>query len=455
LTSILSGGQRKRLSVAIELLLRPRLLVLDEPTSGLDPGMQANLMDRLRGLARQGITVVTSSHTLDTLHYFDSVIVLARRGGSTTCIFHGPPAGLLPAFNKRDLADLFDYLSCENESESPNSDSPLLQDMGNQAQRGGAAPSTNTDRMSLPPGAIARRQRDRRRIVRQAGIVAHRSWLVFRRDSMALRLAICQPFLLAGLIVFSQSTAEKSVFIHAFLVISAIWLGMTVAVREIVRERTLYLRDRLAGLQPNGYLLGKALFAAAVAAVQASLLFVTAKCSGFLFLENGEPYTHLVTMSHHLLGGLGIAAALGLGFILTAIGGAFIGLTVSTFVRTEQAAVALLPLIILPQLLLSRVSSQDVAKRWQGDPECTYVPIANSGEGVRHAPVKFLLSLPLLSRPATAAIDMLSYANADDQTVPWTWLICEWIYLIFLVAAYGALACYAFHSIEKHWHSSR
>ena len=76
LVSVLSGGQKKRVSIAIELLMRPQFIILDEPTSGLDPGTAADLMDVLRGLARKGFTIVCITHTLDTMNFFDSLLVL-------------------------------------------------------------------------------------------------------------------------------------------------------------------------------------------------------------------------------------------------------------------------------------------------------------------------------------------------------------------------------------------
>ena len=74
-TAVLSGGQRKRLSVAIELLKRPRLLLLDEPTSGLDPASEANLMEQLRHVTSRGTTVFCTTHMMDNARLFDQVIV--------------------------------------------------------------------------------------------------------------------------------------------------------------------------------------------------------------------------------------------------------------------------------------------------------------------------------------------------------------------------------------------
>ena len=80
----LSGGQRKRASIGLELLTSPKLLVLDEPTSGLDPGLDAHVMETLRNLADDGQTVVLVTHSVDNLNFCDNVILLAS--GGRVCI---------------------------------------------------------------------------------------------------------------------------------------------------------------------------------------------------------------------------------------------------------------------------------------------------------------------------------------------------------------------------------
>ncbi|MET8859167.1 FHA domain-containing protein, partial [Streptomyces sp. NPDC004579] len=84
----LSGGQRKRVSVALELLTKPSLIFLDEPTSGLDPGMDRDVMQLLRGLADDGRTVLVVTHSVAELAICDKLLVMAP-GGSVA--YFGPP----------------------------------------------------------------------------------------------------------------------------------------------------------------------------------------------------------------------------------------------------------------------------------------------------------------------------------------------------------------------------
>jgi ABC-type multidrug transport system ATPase subunit len=104
----LSGGQRKRASVALELLTGPSLLILDEPTSGLDPALDRQVMSMLRRLADAGRTVVVVTHSLTFLGMCDQVLLLAP-GGKTA--YAGPPAAIRDAMGTTDWADIFAWVS--------------------------------------------------------------------------------------------------------------------------------------------------------------------------------------------------------------------------------------------------------------------------------------------------------------------------------------------------------
>src|SRR5215831_9944176 len=104
----LSGGQRKRTSVALELLTEPSLLALDEPTSGLDPALDKEVMRELRLLADRGRTVVVVTHSVLHLDLCDHVLVMCLGGRMG---YFGPPDELLPFFEAEDYADVFDKVT--------------------------------------------------------------------------------------------------------------------------------------------------------------------------------------------------------------------------------------------------------------------------------------------------------------------------------------------------------
>ncbi len=105
----LSGGQRKRVSIAAELLAEPWIFLLDEPTSGLDPGLEKLMMDTLRQLADEGRTIILVTHaTQNIIHHCDQVAFMAR-GGELT--YFGPPDQALPFFKVDSFPDIYTRLA--------------------------------------------------------------------------------------------------------------------------------------------------------------------------------------------------------------------------------------------------------------------------------------------------------------------------------------------------------
>lgn len=102
----LSGGQRKRVSVALELLTEPGVLILDEPTSGLDPGMEAQMMALFAEVAAGGRVVMVATHAMASIHRCGALVVLV--GGRLA--FAGPPEAALPYFEVADHDGIFKAL---------------------------------------------------------------------------------------------------------------------------------------------------------------------------------------------------------------------------------------------------------------------------------------------------------------------------------------------------------
>lgn len=105
--SRLSGGQRKRASVAVELLQRPRMLFLDEPTSGQDPQLEESMMQLFRGLSRQGSTVIITTHAMASIELLDQVILL--QAGQV--VYQGPPQDMLDFFGSRSYEGIYRILA--------------------------------------------------------------------------------------------------------------------------------------------------------------------------------------------------------------------------------------------------------------------------------------------------------------------------------------------------------
>ncbi|MBL7495820.1 FHA domain-containing protein [Frankia sp. CNm7] len=264
----LSGGQRKRTSVALELLTQPTLLYLDEPTSGLDPGLDKEVMESLRRLADGGRTVIVVTHSVAQLNLCDYLLVLAK-GGHVA--YFGPPQHALEFFDEADWADAFRVLQTTKGAKRLASrfrSSPYFIK--------GSAP------MARPqPAPLARiRQQS---VLSQLVTLSRRYLRVIVSDKSYLRLLIAYPFVL-GLIPLTIKTSDKFNLppngqpnldaSRALLVVilMACFMGMSNAVRELVKEREIYRRERSIGLSVIAYVGSKVVVLSLITALQGAVL---------------------------------------------------------------------------------------------------------------------------------------------------------------------------------------
>ncbi len=272
LVRTLSGGQRKRVSIACELLSEPQVLFLDEPTSGLDPGLDKRMMLLLRLLADQGRTVVLTTHAIAHVDVCDT-LVLVGPGGHV--IYAGAPQAAPDWFGVPALGDVFSLIETPDAAlhaaqkvlaaqqadgggpgrpgpiprpagSSPNA--PLLAAPGRDGGLGGARP---------PAGSAAWR----RALADQTRIFAGRYLRLIGRDRAALAFSLLQGVavaLLTALAVpkpFSWAAAGNApMFVFGC---AAVWFGMISAVRELVKEQAIWHREFLAGGDMPAYLASK------------------------------------------------------------------------------------------------------------------------------------------------------------------------------------------------------
>lgn len=308
----LSGGQRKRVSVGVELLNRPQILFLDEPTSGLDPGTEFQLMKLLRGLTSTGCTVICTTHLMENVYLMDSVTVV-QDGRS---VFHGDSMQAREHFGISKLTQLYDTLAHKTADE-----------WALQAPSWSACQVT-ADRL---PG----KREFGRSPLRALLTLLSRHASIVKSDVRNLLLLLGQPILIGLLVAFVAVTAKASGTKLFLAYIVALWFGCSNSAQEIVREKPIFRREKFVGLSSHAYLLSKFGGMGLVTCLQALLVWFIIRLP-----LHGSP----------LKGAASWQLASLLGSSLAATG---IGLAVSAWAKKPTQAILLVPLLIIPQILFS------------------------------------------------------------------------------------------------------
>jgi ABC-type multidrug transport system ATPase subunit/ABC-type multidrug transport system permease subunit len=323
----LSGGQRKRAAVALELISEPELLLLDEPTTGLDPGLERRLMELARELADKGQSVLLVTHATQSLDLCDRVAVMAPGGHLA---YLGPPDGAPEAFGVERIDEVYAKLSSDDD-------------------RAEAASRPEADTAISPPRPASSRVVPRRRIWPQVRVLARRYALLFIRDRRNAKILAAQVLVLAfgSAFLFSSnvfayesngfvSQAAQSAQLLFLIVTVSLWFGAISSARQVVAERSVLTRELAAGVRTEAYLVSKGLVLGAVAALQTALfVWIVFKLRP---LGNPPHNAEIAVMTICVL-----VSWVGVG----------LGLTLSAFARSENQATSFLPLILLPQLLFA------------------------------------------------------------------------------------------------------
>ncbi len=271
-TAAMSGGQQKRVNVALELLTKPSLLFLDEPTSGLDPGLDKSVMEMMADLAHDGRTIIVVTHSVANLNLCDRLLVLVP-GGKVA--YFGPPEEGLRYFGQPGWAEVFQAFDAEPDRDwagefrrSSAHDRYVIAEMSSSVPAGAAAQPA--------PAPPATRNR-----LAQLSTLCRRYLAVIASSRVYLAMLAVTPIVLAGAVRLmpapeglagapgSNADAQGLLLI---LVMSACFTGSFLAVGEIVKERAIFARERAAGLSTGVYLWSKLLVLGVISALQAMLL---------------------------------------------------------------------------------------------------------------------------------------------------------------------------------------
>jgi ABC-type transport system involved in multi-copper enzyme maturation permease subunit len=326
----LSGGQRKRASIGLELLTKPSILVLDEPTSGLDPGLDAHVMETLRKLADDGQTVVLVTHSVDNLNFCDNVVLLASGG---RIAYAGPSSTVFTALGKNNWAEVFRMLS-----------SPEALLLSNKKRAGVVSPSTEMSQEKIKKQSW----------VRQLLTLSARYLRVISSDRYYLGLLAAIPILI-GLICYATAgdlglglgipgangelvnpSARSNLMI---LILGTVFIGLSTSIQEIIKEDPIRLREKSVGIRSGTYLMSKVLVLGIATSIQ-SIIFVV-----ILLFNRPVPEQGLFINSSYLEI-LFLSVLLGFASMC-------LGLLVSSVLSSPEQAMPILVGLTMAQVVLS------------------------------------------------------------------------------------------------------
>ncbi|MEC4570909.1 ABC transporter ATP-binding protein/permease [Streptomyces virginiae] len=334
----LSGGQRKRVSVALELLTKPSLLFLDEPTSGLDPGMDRSVMHMLRGLADDGRTVIVVTHSVLSLDVCDRLLVLAPGG---RIAYYGPPGETLGHFGADQWPEAFEAFENQpgrdwaGEYAASTAHRRYVLGAARQPWYGGDRPAAAAPAAYVPPPTA-------QSWGSQLSTLVRRYAAALSADRTFLAIMIALPFVMGAMaraLAGSRLTQETAINALLILSVGAVLTGAANAVRELVKERVIYRRERAVGLSRSAYLMSKVVVLGAVTVAQAVVLTLVALYG----VDLSAPGGHGVIMAP--LVEITIAVAL---LAFTAM---MLGLLISALVRKEEVTMPLLVLLAIVQVV--------------------------------------------------------------------------------------------------------
>jgi len=339
----LSGGQRKRVSIGVELLTRPSLFYLDEATSGLDPGTEAQLMQLLAHLADQGRTVMLVTHATKNVMLCDQVVFLAKGGNLA---YFGPPTESLKYFGVQDFDQIYTKLEHERSpkewAERYQSSLPhhTYVEARLQTAPGVTAQAPSAAVVKQAPGSTVKRVSALEQLI----VLSKRSLNILVRDraSLALMLLIAPAIGVMDLIMWKSNpfatkggNASQGLIMLFLMALICILVGAVASMREIVKEADIYRRERMVTLKIIPYVMSKLWLGVLLAAYQSVVFILTKRLSA------GWPDT-----------GETIVATFVTLFLAT-LSGMLLGLLISAVSPNQNVAPLLLVMVLVPQFMFA------------------------------------------------------------------------------------------------------
>uniref|UniRef100_A0AAU2JJ04 ATP-binding cassette domain-containing protein n=1 Tax=Streptomyces sp. NBC_00049 TaxID=2903617 RepID=A0AAU2JJ04_9ACTN len=338
----LSGGQRKRVSVALELLTKPSLLFLDEPTSGLDPGMDRSVMHMLRDLADDGRTVIVVTHSVLSLDVCDRLLVLAPGG---RIAYFGPPGETLGYFGFAQWPEAFEAF--EDQQDRDWAGEYAASPQHRRYIQGAAARQPYFDGDREQPAGFVAPPPKAQSWGSQLSTLIRRYAAALSADRTFLIIMIALPFVMGAMtraLAGSELTQETAINALLLLCVGGVLTGAANAVRELVKERVIYQRERAVGLSRSAYLMSKVAVLGAITVAQAVVLTLVG-----LFGVTVPPPPDGTADGQGVF--MPVLVELTLAVALLSFTAMMLGLLVSALVKKEEVTMPLLVLLAIVQVV--------------------------------------------------------------------------------------------------------
>lgn len=328
----LSGGQLKRVSLAVELVANPNVLFLDEVTSGLDAGTDKKMMELFRSLADDKKTVICITHTLENIETCH-LVVLLHQG---RLVFFGPPQAVIGYFGIQRLSDVYETLESKPASFwAEKFQASTFYQLYVEKRK------TFENKDQTKKQVIRQASTPTKKIFgwRQTSTLMNRYLELLMSDKRNMLFLILQAPLVAlvvGLVfqldeklAVRAMTESQIVFI---LSLSVIWFGCINSVRELVKELPIYLRERSVNLGIAPYIISKLIPLTAICFLQCMLLLGVLEI--FISIP-GDLIARFVVL------------------FAVAVSATAMGLSVSAFVGSNDKAMTMIPMLLVPQIILA------------------------------------------------------------------------------------------------------
>ncbi len=394
----LSGGERKRAAIGVELLTRPEVFFLDEPTSGLDPVAAQEIMRLLKGLAGAGTTVVVATHNPPDVAHCDRVAVLSPQGGLA---YFGTPDEALAHFGASTVDQI--YVSLDGRSD--------------REWRLSAPEETRTAGPKI--GAV-----------RQWALLTRRTSEILGRGRLTVAILAGSPVMVLAMFAilfkpgafdYAHPNPGTTVMVLFWIAFGGFFFGLTYGLLQICTEAAVLRRERLAGLSATAYVLSKVAVLLPLLAVVDALMLAVLRALDRLPAKDIGTYAQVfVTLA------LSSAAALTLGLLISAA------------VTDPAQATLALPMLCFPQVLFvgailpvpvmaapGQWLSYAMSNRW-------------AFEGLGHS--LGVADLWAHGRSALGPPLLASYQDTFSRSAATDWLILAGLTALFLAAARTVVA---------------